>query len=80
MDFRGESYSEVVEDIKVVIDTLGREKEGTQRILKQKKGAAYVSLQPRVLKVNINVFLELPAFDARAGPDRVVGPTRLTNI
>lgn len=51
VDFRKESYSEAVQDINVVIDTLGRETEGAQRMLKEAKGAEYVSLQPKVLKV-----------------------------
>lgn len=52
MDFRKQSYSEELGDISVVVDTLGREKEGAQRMLKELKGAGYVSLQPKVLKVN----------------------------
>lgn len=55
VDFREESYSEQIEDIGVVIDTLGREKEGTQRMLQKAKGAAYVSLQPKILKVSRNI-------------------------
>ena len=51
VDFRKESYSDVVQDISVVVDTLGREKEGAQRMLEEAKGAAYVSVQPKVLKV-----------------------------
>lgn len=51
LDFRKKSYSEELENILVVVDTLGREKEGSQRMLKEAKGAAYVSLQPKVLKV-----------------------------
>lgn len=51
MDFRKESYSEVVQgDFSAVVDTLGRENEGAQSMLKEARGAAYVSLQPSVLK------------------------------
>lgn len=51
VDFRKESYSEALLDFSAVVDTLGREKEGAQRMLMEAKGAAYVSLQPKVLKV-----------------------------
>lgn len=54
VDFRKESYSEALLDFSIVVDTLGREKEGAQRMLKEAKGAAYVSLQPKVLKVRHN--------------------------
>lgn len=54
VDFRKESYSEALLDFSAVVDTLGREKEGAQRMLKEAKGAAYVSLQPKVLKVRRN--------------------------
>lgn len=50
VDFRQDSYSEIVQDFSAVVDTLGREKEGAQRILQEAKGAAYISLQPKVLK------------------------------
>ncbi|CAM9097803.1 unnamed protein product [Laminaria digitata] len=53
VDFRKESYSEALLDFSAVVDTLGREKEGAQRMLKEAKGAAYVSLQPKVLKVAV---------------------------
>eukprot|EP00904_Undaria_pinnatifida_P009638 jgi/Undpi1/5804/HiC_scaffold_2.g01078.m1 len=53
VDFRKESYSEALLDFSIVVDTLGREKEGAQRMLKEAKGAAYVSLQPKVLKVAV---------------------------
>lgn len=53
VDFRKDSYSDAVQgDIGAVIDTLGRENEGAQRMLKEAKGAEYISLQPKVLKVN----------------------------
>lgn len=55
VDFRKESYSDVVRDISVVVDTLGREKESAQRMLEEAKGAAYVSLQPKVLKVRFDL-------------------------
>lgn len=45
--------------ISIVVDTLGRETEGAQRMLKEAKGAAYVSLQPRVLKVGRVVSISL---------------------
>lgn len=54
VDFRKDSYSEAVQDFSAVVDTLGRETEGAQRILKEAKGAAYVSLQPKVLKVRFD--------------------------
>lgn len=54
VDFRKESYSEALLDFSAVVDTLGREKEGAQRMLREAKGAAYVSLQPKVLKVRRN--------------------------
>lgn len=54
VDFRKDSYSEALLDFSAVVDTLGREKEGAQRMLKEAKGAAYVSLQPKVLKVRRN--------------------------
>lgn len=73
VDFRKESYSDVVRDISVVVDTLGREKDGAQRMLEEAKGAAYVSLQPKVLKVRFNLIeggnrnlkVLLPASDQR---------------
>lgn len=52
VDFRKESYSDVVQDFSAVVDTLGREKEGPQDMLKEARGAEYVSLQPSILKVN----------------------------
>lgn len=52
MDFRKESYSEALQDFSALVDTLGREKEGAQSMLKEVKGAAYLSLQPAVLKVH----------------------------
>lgn len=51
MDFRKESYSETLQDFSAVVDTLGREKEGPQSLLMEAKGAAYLSLQPSILKV-----------------------------
>lgn len=54
MDFRKESYSETLQDFTAVVDTLGREKEGSQSMLMEVKGAAYFSLQPAILKVNEN--------------------------
>lgn len=55
VDFRRDSYSEVLGDFTAVIDTLGREKEGAQSMLKEAKGAAYFSLQPAILKVGNRV-------------------------
>lgn len=52
VDFRKESYSDVVQDFSAVVDTLGREKEGPQEMLKEARAAEYVSLQPAILKVN----------------------------
>lgn len=54
LDFRKDSFSEEVEEISVVVDTLGREKDGSQRMLKEMRGAGYVSLQPKVLKVGVH--------------------------
>ncbi len=51
VDFRRESYSEALQDFSAVIDTLGREKEGAQNMLKEVTGASYFSLQPSILKV-----------------------------
>lgn len=62
VDFRKQSYSEELEDICVVVDTLGREKEGAQRMLKELKGAEYVSLQPKVLKVIDMAYKYLASF------------------
>lgn len=60
MDFRKESYSEALQDFSALVDTLGREKEGAQTMLKEVKGAAYFSLQPAVLKVrNMRMLLTL---------------------
>lgn len=53
MDFREKSYSEEIDAVSAVIDTLGREKEGSARILKKTKGAAYLSLQPKILEVPV---------------------------
>ncbi|CBN75438.1 conserved unknown protein [Ectocarpus siliculosus] len=53
VDFRKESYSDVVQDFSAVVDTLGREKEGPQDMLKEARGAEYVSLQPSILKVAV---------------------------
>ncbi|CAM9622144.1 unnamed protein product [Discosporangium mesarthrocarpum] len=54
MDFRKDSYSDKVEKIDLVVDTIGREMEESQRQLKETKGAAYVSLMPDVLKVAVD--------------------------
>lgn len=76
VDFREKSYSEEIDTVSVVIDTLGREKEGSARILKKTKGAAYLSLQPKILEVTTNSVGLFPGQSGSALWDPSLKPRR----